>query len=40
LYSIIHLWDAVKVDGDLVPVEQNKEELVALKDLMETAKAP
>jgi hypothetical protein len=39
LYSIIHLWEAVKVDEDLVPIKQNKEELVVLKHLMETVKA-
>jgi hypothetical protein len=40
LYNNIHLWEPVKIDEDLVPITQNKEELVVLKDLMETAKAP
>jgi len=39
LYNDIHLWEAVEIDGDLVPIKQNEEELVVLKDLMETAKA-
>jgi len=40
LYNNIHLREAVKIDGDLVPIKQNKEELVVLKDLIETAKRP
>jgi hypothetical protein len=39
LYNNIHPWELIKVDGDLVPIKQNKEKLVVLKDLMETAKA-
>jgi len=40
LYNNIHFWEAVKIDDNPIPIEQNKEELLVLKDLMKAGKAP